>query len=310
MNTLDCTDIKALLSAYVDDQLDAETRHEADRHLGACASCRAMIDGAERLDSLLAMDAASRAQRPLADDFIGGVLARTVYAAPMRLSVWRRMAMGAGWGLAAASLMLAALIWMMPRPTSPPAPQRFAMDTATVEPAAPQTMPRTVVRPVAYTTGEALRSQTFDVTMSAEAFRPDPSPTPAPTLEHMAIDRAEVRPRIAEPADRHAVSHDDADTFYAASLVLELLAGADVASFVDVERARRIVEADELLPRLRDARERLEPHDRPSVIAAEGILVRVAEGPIDHDDARLLRDTVTGLQLSREMGRLSRWDGV
>ena len=51
---MDCTDIKSLLSALLDDHLDAPTLHRAERHLSACLSCRNFVGDAERNDRLIA----------------------------------------------------------------------------------------------------------------------------------------------------------------------------------------------------------------------------------------------------------------
>ena len=45
---MDCTDIKAMLSGLVDDELDAPTRHQAERHLANCKACRSLVSEAER----------------------------------------------------------------------------------------------------------------------------------------------------------------------------------------------------------------------------------------------------------------------
>ena len=43
MTTMQCPDIKALLSGLVDDEIDGETRHLAERHIATCRPCRALL---------------------------------------------------------------------------------------------------------------------------------------------------------------------------------------------------------------------------------------------------------------------------
>lgn len=313
MQTMDCTDIKALLSPYLDDELDAESRHLMERHLGDCASCRSFVDEAERLDGLLLLDAEQRTQSTaLSPDFIGAVMSRTVYAdPPSRLgNLWINWA---GWTAAAASLTLAALLWVQER--SQPAPSQLAgipgITLETTEDAAPR-----MVRTLSYATGAGLRSQTYDGVLPIEqilgvSLRNEPDMTAANDMMAAAAVAGD-EPVIEEPttrfAARHAIAREDAETFYATALVLEALADADLDSFADVERVRRIAEFDELLPRLHQARSRVDAADRPAVLAAESLLVRVVQGPINTDDVRVLRDTVAQLQLSEEMGEMSlRW---
>jgi anti-sigma factor RsiW len=82
MNALDCTDIKALLSALIDDQLDEHTRHQVERHLAECDACRAQVNEHERLDALVAMSAelSAHGSPGLPRGFEQTVLAQTVRA--------------------------------------------------------------------------------------------------------------------------------------------------------------------------------------------------------------------------------------
>ena len=56
MTTMDCADIKALLSSLIDDEVDPETRHLTERHISGCSSCRSLMNEAESLDRLIALD--------------------------------------------------------------------------------------------------------------------------------------------------------------------------------------------------------------------------------------------------------------
>ena len=113
MKSLDCTDIKALLSALVDDCVESDTRHQAERHLADCQSCRTLIDEAEAAEAMVAASVGDLVLfDTLPDGFKANVLARTVYADdksyhPQRWTTWL------GWLAAAASLALALTIWVV-----------------------------------------------------------------------------------------------------------------------------------------------------------------------------------------------------
>jgi hypothetical protein len=107
---MDCTDLRAILSGFVDGELDPPRRHEAERHLVECAECRARVARTESLDVLL-REAASRwgREEPLPPPIIERVLARTI-ADVGALRRARRWAM-VGWLAAAAGVALAATAW-------------------------------------------------------------------------------------------------------------------------------------------------------------------------------------------------------
>lgn len=102
---MDCTDIKALLSALLDDHLDAPTLHRAERHLAECCSCRNFVDEAERNERLIAEEVASTfGGDGLPEGFEQAVLGRTIHAPPLRpLLGWTAWL---GWVAAAAALVL------------------------------------------------------------------------------------------------------------------------------------------------------------------------------------------------------------
>ena len=64
--SLDCTDIKAMLSALIDDEADDADRYRAERHLAGCRECRELVSEAERNDALVATAVAG-------DDLPGGI---------------------------------------------------------------------------------------------------------------------------------------------------------------------------------------------------------------------------------------------
>ena len=59
MKTMDCTDIRAMLSGLLDDQVAAETRYLAERHLAECPACRELLSEAERNEALIAAEVAT-----------------------------------------------------------------------------------------------------------------------------------------------------------------------------------------------------------------------------------------------------------
>ena len=122
MKPMDCTDIHVILSGLIDDEVDAETRYAAERHLVECAACRDLLGETESLNALVADEVASLADpEQLPADFVGAVLSRTAYADPPATAAgWMNWL---GWLAAAAALALAVSIWVMdqrqPTPVSP-----------------------------------------------------------------------------------------------------------------------------------------------------------------------------------------------
>lgn len=305
MTHFDCTDIKATLSGLIDDQVDAETRHLAERHLSECAECRALMSQAEGLDDLIAMDAAAFSPKRLPDGFAESVLNRTVYArmyenAGFSWTNWL------GWVAAAACLCLAATIWFLDRQSIPRdgglviSSDRQAMNSAPVKSTADDS---------------TLRSFTYDQPLQPTAIRA--SNRKVIESEAMLDDstRAEIDAELAmvQPtrsaiegiAHRAMISEADGDTLHAAALLLDMLADSDLTNFADVEQIRRIAIYDELPQRLADVRTRLRGTDRATVMAAESIVVRIVNGPIDMDDLRLLHETVASLNLATQIGAIS-----
>lgn len=313
MNTMDCKDIKALLSAIIDDELDAEHRHEAERHLADCSDCRAIVNEAEGLNDMIAMDAQAGVDgMSLPPDFEQRVLQRTIYAGDGRS---RRHAWGmwSGWLAAAASLALAAFLWIggqqqssTPGDSLAISGQAEAIGGAPSQPSSHrQNQP--VVRPAAYTTGVDLRSQTFDGGLPAEAFRVQRASLTDVTMPYDpvfvwsdGVQRDDVSASPQAQA-RSPLSRDDADTLFSASVLIDRFIGADLNSFADVEHIRQVIELDDLLPRLSAAREQVSHADRPIVFAAESVLLRIAHGPLDRDDAIVLQETVERMNLAVEI---------
>ncbi len=315
MDSLDCTDIKALLSGLIDDRVDPASRHHAERHMAECKSCRELLDQAETAEAMVAASIAALADaEPLPDQFESTVLARTIYAdrhgAHGRLMNWF------GWLAAAAALALAVSIWVMDRPTiiRGPAPE-FA-------------------RAGAYQAGPELRSYTVDrvgspdegspesvAALGGETMRVQPASYHGPdSSSFIELNRLSMMPsrpgpsaqrteaRAADLSRADALSRDDSETLDDVSRLMMMLAQSPDQSFVEVERIRRIAEYDRLLPRLARLRANLAPQDRTSVIAAESVLYRVVRGPVSSEDVREMRDTVSQLELARRLDAIgNRW---
>lgn len=265
---MDCTDIKAILSGLVDDEVDHDTRHDAERHLVTCQPCRSLVNEAEGLNALIALDSTSMIPSSLPEGFEAAVLARTVYPQTYKFRERRRLWTNTvGWLAAAACLTLASMIWYQ-RPNQP-----------SEQTASNQLPPRDSDSKTGtgiYLTGSTLQNRTFDGDLP---------------IVKVALN---------------AGNPDDADTLYAAAMVLDMLNDADGSTFADVERVRRIAEYDNLLDRLAATRQRLPEKDRAVVLAAEGILTRAVMGPMSQDDLLQMRDAVARLDLAREMNQMSR----
>lgn len=314
MESLDCTDIKALLSGLIDDRVDPASRHHAERHLADCKSCRKLLDQAEAAEAMVAASIAALGDaEPLPDQFESTVLARTIYAD--RHGTHGRLMNWIGWLAAAAALALAVSIWV----TNPRAGFRAsAPEFALADP---------------YQVGPEVRSYTRDGVGSPDersldstvalggnttrvqpaSYRPDPSSfielnrlSMMPSRSGPSVQRTEAR--AAGLSRAHALSRDDSETLDDVSRLMMMLAQSPDQSFVEVERIRRIAEYDRLLPRLARLRANLAPQDRTAVIAAESVLYRVVRGPVSSEDVQEMRDAVSQLELARRLEAIgNRW---
>ncbi|MHC4106502.1 MAG: zf-HC2 domain-containing protein [Planctomycetota bacterium] len=257
---MDCTDIKAMLSGLIDGEVDGTTRHDAERHLAGCESCRQMVDEAERLDERVAAEAGSYQAGGWSKELEGAVLSRTVYADGRRATgQWTTWL---GWLAAAASLALALTIWALERQGSPP---------VIIPGSAVQVRSSPRVFPATYRPGPELRSSVYDGELPVETL---------------------IGP---------VLTREDAEALDATSQVLALL--PEMAT--DLEHVRGIIEYDELLSRLAEARQRLEPGDGPAVLAAESILAAIVAGPLSAERLAELREMVDRLKLVARLGAIS-----
>ena len=300
MNTMDCADIKALLSGLIDDQVDPETRHLTERHISNCSSCRALLNEAESLDRLIALEGENSFNQ-LPAGFEESVLRLTGNSSVI-IPYHRRLSTWFGWMAAAASLALAMTIWVNDRQqmiafntensvaTNIP---NQSVDEVTPPVVAPvQALPATYTRPVYGNHRKSLDDDFFYATDQESETS---------TVEAV---RADSR-KLDELSDRPTISEDDALTLYMASILLEMVAQADTTTFADIEMARRIIEYDDMLQRLATAREHIDPADLPALFAAESIFTRIALGPIDISDLRRIRESVINLNLAVVIDELS-----
>ncbi|MCI0676577.1 MAG: anti-sigma factor [Phycisphaerales bacterium] len=292
MTNLDCKDIKAMLSGLVDDEVDRDTRHAAERHLADCPGCRELVNEAESINQMLAMEA-ERALSPagLPAGFAEAVLGQTVYAEAYNFA-GRRWTSWLGWVAAAACLLLSLSIWVLNQGGG----SLIAGGPRGADPLPPG---------LQGTRGSShlTRSWTFD--------GPLPGASAQDEQTNAAIDEqlARYQPAALEvDFSSQNLSQDDADTLYAASNLLTMLSRADASSFADAERVRQIAEYDEILERLESVRERLSAQDRAVVLAAESVLLRIVNGPLSLGDLTMLRETVKSLELAAHVQAISdRW---
>jgi hypothetical protein len=265
MNAMDCTDIKANLSALLDDEIEAPARRLAERHLAECRACRRLMDEAEILEALVAADAASREPDPdPMASFEDAVLQRTVYAgSTRRVTAWL------GWVAAAASLLLTVTLWMVTtqggavRPGGgvalPPGGERATMGI-----------------PAPIVLGPPVDSQ-----------ETVPGLGPAVTL-------------VGRGVPGTGIDAADSETIETAAVLLGRLVHADTTSFQDVEWVRSAIEYEGLAGRLEETTARLRGSDWDTVRSAKWILDRINEGPLSLDDVQQLqRETLQSALVER-----------
>ncbi len=304
MESLDCTDIKALLSGLIDDRVDPASRHHAERHLADCKSCRELLDQAEAAEAMVAASIAALGDaEPLPDQFESTVLARTIYTD--RHGAHGRLVNWLGWLAAAAALALVVSVLVMDRRTifRGTAPEFALADD--------------------YQVGPELRSYTLDGVGSPDERSPDsvaalggntsgvqPASYHGPdSSSFIELNRLSMMPSHSGPSARrtearaadlsraHALSRDDLETLDDASRLLMMLSQSHDQSLVEVERIRRIAEYDLLLMRIARLRANLAPQDRITVSAAESVLYRVVRGPLSMEDVQIMREDVNRLEL-------------
>jgi hypothetical protein len=331
MNPLDCADIRAMLSGLVDDELDTETRHLAERHLGQCRPCRRLLDEAEQIDAMMAEDYASAAAEPLPATFEAAVLLHVRGAqgdprqvrdaretgegdAPYRVRHWtwpNWIALTA----AAAALAFSFIVWQRTPPTGTTrvnTGERLAMnDTGDA-----------LDQPDVRNTGDALVTGTAPESLAQLVEVPSANPPAAPStgepMNIAPVTRLELPSAPAEVQTSYALvgqftgeayaplSEVDPDVMYASSIALRRLLDAPEDSFAVVQQVRSIVQYDELLPRLMAARLAVAPAERPVLFAVESVLDSVATGPVDMHDVRELKRLIELMDLVGHLDGMAR----
>ncbi len=312
--------MRALLSALVDDQVDAQTRHLAERHLTSCNACRTMLDEAEALDDLMARDSDALTGGPvLPAGFEAAVIERALLERP---TVRRSLVTWTGWFAAAACLTLAVLIWSFDRNmwinnTVPQVAKSLDAPVDARADAHDETASSNVVRTANY----QRRSWTFDGELPDDALLTSfndgdvPSSADEPTMSK--IQPAQMPPTFEDDPDQawrdaaalvargSNLSDEDVQTLYSVSLLMETLADAELHNFAEVDRIRRITEYDELLPRINQTKQRLSAEDRAIVRVAESILLRIVRGPVTETVARELWSDASKFELAEALQAMS-----
>ena len=265
--SLDCTDIKVLLSGLIDDEIEPQVRHLAERHLTGCSSCRELIAEAEALDALIRADTELLEREGLPAGFENRVLRRAGHGGSAR-PYWHHWTTWSGWAAAAAALGLALTIWVLDR--------RAGMTIVPME-SGDQEL---VVGPAVYSTGAELRSSVL-----AESG-------PADTT---ATERA--------PGEQPPSTSSDADTIHAAAILLGIIKETSVPA--ELNPIREALVYDELAEPLADACDRLPPADRSAVLEAESVFLDVLHDPLVRRDITGLRRRVIERTLTRSLQALS-----
>ena len=281
---LDCTDIKVLLSGIIDDEIDAATRHHAERHLAECDACRVLVDEMESLNQVVAAEAETLTPETLPAQMVGNVMSRTVYADIPARGGLGNLVNWLGWLAAAACVVLAlTVLWVNQRPSTPtqitgrtPGPE--------IEQAPPHETEKLPIARVGYTKQSWIADEDFlpdfsylDDEPGAELMPSPEAAPPAPEPEPAVIPSPELRLNDVEALD-------------SAALLMEHLALAELHTFADVETIRQVALYEDLLTRLAEARQRVDGTDQSVVFAVETILLRVVHGPVSMDDLQQLRD--------------------
>jgi hypothetical protein len=191
-----CRDVEALLSPYLDGELEPEDARRVQEHVGSCAACRSRLESARAAERALARTApvrsdlewerlARRVEAAIDAEERGGRVA----AAPAPGARGRRWWLWSGSGaLVAAALVLLFWPWVVPETGTPPSIP--ASRTAAPPTPAPRTEAETETRSAP------------DAAAPKEVFRPEAVPVPpaAPPAPPPTEDAAGPAPAVPEPA--------------------------------------------------------------------------------------------------------------
>ncbi len=277
-----CADLRAALSAYLDDELTRSERLGVDAQLVGCPPCRDLVERAERLDASLrerfAADFAEAAdllatETDIADDTTAvasptartdALVARTEASVLAAIGHARRRTWLPRLAAAAAVAILAAGAYLAWRPTSAATPLAPA--------------------PVG----------TF-----ASATAPRPSPArPAATADAVALPTDGARLLAS-------LTPDERQALYNTSVILGTVARTDFADAARRNELRETVRYDELVDRLAEVLPKLPPPARATVALARDAAARVADDDGDPADWARLREDVDANRLRRAVDVLS-----
>ncbi|MCA9285819.1 MAG: zf-HC2 domain-containing protein [Phycisphaerales bacterium] len=290
MAEMDCTDITRLLAGLVDDELDADTRRRAERHLASCRACRALLDRHEAVDLQLR---SMWTQSPAYSTVPAGLHARVLAATSRAQAPTRRGWFGAlGWIVAAASLAFAATAWRASDRTGSRSDLAPGAGVTRASSALPSTW-----EPGADAWAGVLSAS--DAAAHGAVVMPNASGSSRNGSDANTSSGASA----GGPAPNGA-GLEDADALFAASLLLSRLARTDLPDDEAVARIRSIAEYDGILARLAAAREHLRADDRVAVRQAETILAEVLAEPSAHD-LSILRDRAAREHLAALLDDLS-----
>ena len=277
---MDCTDIKAMLSALLDDRVAPADRHRAERHLAECTACRDLVSDAERNEVLVAaaLEAGNQPQG-LPPGFEEAVLTRTtrIDGGPRRWTMWL------GWLAAAAALALAATVWQIDG------------GAASIQDPAGRVITEVYEAP------SELRSWPRDADELGPPRRLVPNEIPAYLLDASDTAGPVTTEVSAVSTWSRSLPREDLETLEGASLLLAMLREGSENGFAGVDHARQVIEYDELLPRLARVRARLLADERAAVLAAESVLYRIARGPISETQLREMRQAIVRLRLPQRI---------
>lgn len=260
-----CADLRAALSAYLDDELTRGERLDADAHLVGCAPCRDLVERAERLDAVLrerfAIDTADAAEL-LAIEPDPALVARTGDSVLAAIGRDRRRTWLPRLAAAAAIAILAGGAFLATRSAREDAP--LAPAPVGVFASAPATRPATA------------RPATTEVAPPTEGARLLASLTP-----------------------------DERQALYNTSVVLGTVARTDFTDAARRSELRETVRYDELVDRLAEVLPKLPPPARATVALARDAAARVANDGGDPADWARLREDVDANRLRRAVDVLS-----
>lgn len=284
MRSMDCTDIKALLSGLVDDELDADTRYDAERHLGQCKTCRQLIDEAEALDELVRADLETLEPSSLPAGFEDAVLRQTVYTTHSR-PYSHQWTTWTGWVAAAACLALAFTIWIADRRAGL-TPGRVVQSSD----------------PVVFEPGVRLRSLANEEAMSLEEY-----PAPSGDLDDDWVDNDLIT--SVSWSRGPALVREDAETLYMSAVLLHMFEETAGAAAENLQMIRDAIDYDDVLSRLGDAVDRLDTSDRELVRAAQAILLQIEVAGNTGTSLEELRLDCIDMDLAASIDQISRrWE--